>query len=183
MCSQKCHPLFFPFQLHTHTHNPPKKDNLLSPRPFFICELSLPREKIQTTSLATLSPLLPKILYAKIMNALTRKARSRSKRHLSTTPPISYSHNEDSSSPSQPFVNYGLQKWNQDRLAWTSYKSPASTPKRIHSPTHPSPQQLEYDRDLLFHALTTPDNQGLLPKRVPLGELIAVLQDVRERGE
>lgn len=143
------------------------------------------KNKIRIASFGIFLHPLFKILYKKIMNALTRKARSRSKRHLNTAPPpiLCAREEDDSSPPAQPFINHGLQKWTQDRLAWTSYKSPASTPKRIHAPTHRSSQLLNYDRELLFHALIAPDNQGMLPKRVPLGELIAVLQDVRERGE
>lgn len=121
-----------------------------------------------------------KIVYKKMMNALGRKGRSRSKRELKPTKPLRATppprpFHEADSAHREPFVNHGLAKWNEDRLAWTATKSDY-VPKRT---PPPAPEDQAADTQDLYAALLTPNYQPL-PRKVPLGELIVILQDVRE---
>lgn len=111
------------------------------------------------------------IFHKKLMNALGRKGRSRSKREAKDPPrPVV----QADSQPTQTFVNVGLRRWHQQRHDWTS-KHPDYIPKR--TPT-PPPEDRYADSEDLYAALLTPNYQPL-PRHVPLAELIVILQEVR----
>lgn len=110
------------------------------------------------------------------MSALSRKARARAKRDLH--PPAASPPQEENSEPPEPFVNHGLARWNEQRLAWTA-KRPDVDLKR--TPPPPPEDRLTDEQDL-YTALLTPNYQPL-PRRVPLGELIDMLQEIRELGD
>ncbi|CDF40842.1 unnamed protein product [Chondrus crispus] len=124
-----------------------------------------------------------KIVYRKMINALGRKGRSRSRKRdiksnrslKSDTPPrLSM---QSSPPPQEPFVNHGLDKWNKDRLAWTA-TGPDYVPKR---PPPSSPQNQLADAQELYNALLR-DQYHPLPRSVPLGEFIGILQHIREES-
>lgn len=107
----------------------------------------------------------------KIMSALSRKGRSRSKREPEK--PLPPPHRPPQ--PREPFVNLGLHRWERQRQEWTT-KDPNYVPKRT---PRPPLSELEADAEQIYAALLTQNYQPL-PRRVPLGELITVLQEVRE---
>lgn len=105
------------------------------------------------------------------MSAFGRKGGSRSKRDPAARPSA-----EASSDPPPPFVNVGLDRWTRERDRWTS---PPNGYVKPPPPPDLPPDRRPADADDLYSALLTPD-YAPLPRRVPLSELIIVLQEVRE---
>lgn len=106
------------------------------------------------------------------MSAFARKGHNRSKRDQSSS--AKHPRVSDTKS-SEPFFNVGLHRWARERKEWTS-PPPDYVPKQKQLV---SPAQRDADAEELYNALLTP-NQYPLPRRVPLSELIGILQEVRE---
>lgn len=106
------------------------------------------------------------------MSALGLKGQSRSKRdsNTSTKAPL-----VGDSKPPEPFVNTGLEYWKREHEKWVT-RPPGFVRK---TPQQVSPQTHEAQIEEIHHALVISPN-CTLPRKIPLSQLIEILQDVRE---
>lgn len=108
----------------------------------------------------------------KVMNVIARKCSPRFKREQKGT--ANNSGNTDSKM-SKPFVNVGLDTWNQARQEWLT-PPPSYVPK---PKCPPAPDQRAADVDHVYQSLVNLE-YSVFPRRIPLAEFVDLLQDVRE---
>lgn len=106
------------------------------------------------------------------MSALARKGHSRFKRDHKSS---GRAGGAGDARVREPFVDLGLQHWTNERDDWLS-----APPNFVPKPKTPvSQSQRDADAEELYNALLTPNYQPL-PRKVPLSELVGILQEVRE---
>lgn len=109
----------------------------------------------------------------RVMNVIANKCNLRFKRESSNETKPSQGHGTQ---PMKPFVNDGLNRWEQARQQWlTPLSNYVPKPKQA-----ASVDQRAADVTHVYQSLVNP-NYHPLPRKIPLAEFVDVLQDVRDR--
>lgn len=107
------------------------------------------------------------------MHAIARKCNPRFKREQKGG--AANNSASTNSKLSKPFVNVGLDTWNQARQEWLT-PPPSYVPKP--KPPYTTDQRAA-DIDHVYQSLVNLE-YSVFPRRIPLAEFVDLLQDVRE---